>query len=265
MATSKIAVAGATGRVGRHLVEVLTERGHDVVPMSRATGVDLIAGKGLDEVLTGVDCIVDVASGPSPDEQQAAEFFTTAARNLHEAGERAGVRRIVVVSIIGIDQATGGYSAAKLVHERAHLDGPIPATILRAAQFHEFVGQLVDWGKQGDVAYVYKMRTQLVAARTVAEAAADLATGRESTGPQTGTPFPEIAGPREESLVEAARLLVARRGDGVEVIEVSDPANPDRELQESGALLPGPHATLAGPTFEAWLDDTFGDVRRNVQ
>ena len=181
MATSKIAVAGATGRVGRHLVELLTERGHDVVPMSRATGVDLITAKGLDEALAGVEYVIDVASGPSPDEQEATEFFTTAARNLHEAGERAGVRRIVVVSIIGIDQATGGYSAAKLVHEKAHLEGPIPARILRAAQFHEFVGQLVDWGRQGDVAYVYKMRTQLVAARTVAEALADLAT--DAQGP----------------------------------------------------------------------------------
>ncbi|MGH3138147.1 MAG: NAD-dependent epimerase/dehydratase family protein, partial [Gaiellales bacterium] len=42
----KIAVAGATGRVGRHIVEVLEERGHDVVPISRATGVDVITGQG---------------------------------------------------------------------------------------------------------------------------------------------------------------------------------------------------------------------------
>ena len=35
---------------------------------------------------------------------------------------------------------------------------------------------------------------------------------------------------------------------------VSDPANPDSDLFENGALLPGPHATLAGPTFEEWLD-----------
>jgi hypothetical protein len=40
---------------------------------------------------------------------------------------------------------------------------------LRAAQFHEFVAQLVEWGRQGDMSYVPKMRTQLVAARTVAE------------------------------------------------------------------------------------------------
>jgi hypothetical protein len=48
--------------------------------------------------------------------------------------------------------------------------------ILRAAQFHELVSQLVEWGTQGEVSYVRKMRIQPVAARTVAEALADLAT-----------------------------------------------------------------------------------------
>ena len=37
----RIAVAGATGRVGRHVVDVLEEQGHDVVPISRSAGVDV--------------------------------------------------------------------------------------------------------------------------------------------------------------------------------------------------------------------------------
>src|ERR671915_939490 len=100
---TKIAVAGATGRLGHHLVDILEARGHEVVAMARSTGVDLITGAGLADALEGVECIVDAATGPSPDEDAATEFFTTAARNLHEAGERAGVRRMVVVSIIGTD------------------------------------------------------------------------------------------------------------------------------------------------------------------
>jgi hypothetical protein len=130
--------------------------------------------------------------------------------------------------------------------------------ILRAAQFHEFVSQLVDWGRQGEVSRVPEMRTQLVASRTVAEALADLATGRESgSGPgSSGAPISEIAGPREESLVEMAKLLVVRRGDPLRIEGVSDPDDPDRELNTNGALLPGPDATLAGPTFEQWLDST---------
>jgi uncharacterized protein YbjT (DUF2867 family) len=257
-ASDKIAVVGATGRVGHHVVDVLTGDGHDVVPISRSAGVDVITGDGLAEALAGVQSVIDTASWPSPDQQAATAFFTTAARNLQQAGERAGVQRIVVVSIIGIDRFTAGYNVAKVAHERAMLAGPIPVRILRAAQFHEFVGQLVQWARQGDVSYLPKMRTQLVAARTVAEALADLATSPESApAPEsTGAPIPEIAGPREENLIDVASLLVTRRGDPVKIEGVSNPADPDYELYENGALLPGPHATLAGPTFEQWLNST---------
>jgi hypothetical protein len=72
----------------------------------------------------------------------------------------------------------------------------------------------------------------------------------------SGVPILEIAGPREESLVDMAKLLVARRGDPIRIEGVSDPADPDRDLYKTGALLPGPDATLAGPTFAEWLDST---------
>jgi uncharacterized protein YbjT (DUF2867 family) len=240
----KIAVAGATGRAGRHIVDILEARGHDVVPMARSTGVDVITGDGLAEALTGAECIVDLATGPTPDEQQATEFFTTSTRNLQEAGRDAGVQRMIVVSIVGIDRFVGGYNAAKAAQERTALAGPIPVRILRATQFHEFVAQLVEWGRQDDVVYVPKMRTQLIAARTVAEALADLAVDPDAApGPAL-----EIAGPREESMVEAARLLVARRGNGLRIEGVTWD-----ERYEAGAALPGPDATLAGPSFEEWL------------
>jgi uncharacterized protein YbjT (DUF2867 family) len=251
----KIAVAGATGRVGRHVVDVLEERGHDVVPISRSLGVDLITGEGLAEALAGVDTVIDAATQAANDQDAATAFFTTATRNLHEAGNQAGVQRIVVVSIIGIDRFTSSFLAAKQVHERAMLAGPIPARILRAAQFHEFVGEVVDWGRQDGVSYVPTMRTQLVASRTVAEALADLATASDWAAAGTNAaPIPEIAGPRAERFDEMARVLAAHRGDPVRIEGVTNPADPDADLYEQGALLPGPHATLAGPTFEEWLE-----------
>jgi uncharacterized protein YbjT (DUF2867 family) len=254
-ARRKIAVTGATGRVGRHVVDLLEERGHDVVGISRSLGVDVVTGEGLAEALSGVETVIDTATSASPEQQPATEFFTAAARNLQQLGEQAGVQRIVVVSIIGVDRFTAGYLAAKHAHEQAMLAGPIPARILRAAQFHEFVPQLVDWGRQDGVSYVPKLRTQLVAARTVAEALVDRATMPDSAPARTSTaPIPEIAGPREEGLVEVARLLAARRGDPIRVEGTTDPADPDSELYEHGAHLPGPQATLAGPTFEEWLE-----------
>jgi uncharacterized protein YbjT (DUF2867 family) len=246
MAT-KIAVTGATGRLGSQLVDVLEGQGHEVVPIARSKGVDVITGQGLVEALHGVDVVVDLATGPSPDEKEATEFFTTSARNLQEAGVQAGVKRILLVSIIGIDKFKTGYNAAKVAQEKAALAGPIPTRIVRAAQFHEFVEQLLDWGRQGEVAYVAAMRTQVVAARALAEVLAELVTDSEPTGPTL-----EVAGPRAERLVDLARLLVAEHGEPLEVSETTE-FFPEGELYDSDAPLPGPDAKLVGPTYEEWL------------
>jgi uncharacterized protein YbjT (DUF2867 family) len=248
---SKIAVAGGTGRVGTRIVEVLREQGHEAVPMSRATGVDVITGEGLAEALDGVEAMIDAATGPSPEEGPATDFFVTASRNLHEAGQRAGVKRMLVISIIGIDRGTNGYGRAKLAHEREALAGPLPTTILRAAQFHELVPLMMGWGRDGDVIRVPEMRSQIVAAKTVAEEAVRLVTQPETGG--NGL-IPEIAGPREESFVALARLYAERGGDPVTVEVGGNPGDPGEDAGQDGSLLPSPHAKLAGPTFEEWLE-----------
>jgi uncharacterized protein YbjT (DUF2867 family) len=253
MATEKkVAVAGATGRLGRPTVEILRERGHEVVPISRGEGVDVISGEGLAAALEGIELIIDAATGPSPDQAEATEFFTTSARNLQQAGAERGVEGILVVSIIGTDHFNTGYNAAKMVQEQAHLNGPVPVRILRAAQFHEFVAELLEWTTKGDTAYLPAMRTQLVAARSVAEALADLVDGADSA--PLGNPVAEVAGPREESLLEAAKLLAAKRGNGLRVKSGEIFEDPEG-LYTAGAVLPGPLAKLAGPSYEEWLNE----------
>lgn len=246
----RIAVVGATGRIGRHVVDVLNEGGHDVVPVSRATGVDLITGDGLAEALRGVTRVIEVAGGSSPDQHEATQFFTTAARNLQHAASDSGVEQIVMVSILGVDKFRGGYPAAKHAHEQSMVSGPVPVQVLRAGVFFEFVPVLVEWGTRGDATYVRNELNQPVAARTVAEALVDLA----ATARPSADGVLEIAGPRAERMVDMATLLVDRRGLPLRVEGVSDPSDPDRELYESGAMLAGPTAILAGPTFEQWVD-----------
>lgn len=121
MSTSKIAVAGATGRLGSHVVDVLTERGHQVVPMSRATGVDIITGDGLADALTGTDAIIDVASWHASDQQAATQEIIAEAAGL--LGARRGIK------VVGVDNpdlpdaeyaANGGY----LPSAHAKLAGP---------------------------------------------------------------------------------------------------------------------------------------------
>ena len=50
----------------------------------------------------------------------------------------------------------------------------------------------------------------------------------------------------------AAQAVLARRGGHVRVEEMTA-ADPDSQAAADGSLLPGPHAKLAGPTFEEWL------------
>jgi hypothetical protein len=253
--------------VGSRVVELLEAGGHDVVPMSRSTGVDVVTGERLAEALAGVECVIDAASGTARGRQRlapqaASEFFTASAHNLHEIGQKAGVQRMVEVSVLGIDHFTAGQGAAKYAHEKAMLAGPIPVRVLRAAQFHEFVPQLIEWGTQGDVAHVRKMRIQSVASRAVAQALVDLATDPAwaASPARSEPPFPEIAGPREENLVAMAELFLVRRGTSLRIQGVTDPSDPDDKIWDDGSLLPNPHATLAGPTFEAWLDSGDADT-----
>ena len=255
--SQRIAVTGATGRVGSPLVDILTGRGHDVVRVARSTGVDVISGEGLDAALAGAETIVDTATGPSPDEREATEFFTVSARNLQRAGATAGAKRIVFVSIIGIDKFRSGYNAAKMAQEKALLEGPLPVRIVRAAQFHEFVDPLVGWTIHDGVAHVPEMRTQLVAARVVAEALADAA---EELAIENGR-ITEVAGPRAERLADAAAALFASRGDSIEIREsrgglLAEPDSPDAAAYAEGAALPNPGAKLTGPSFEEWLAAT---------
>ena len=153
------------------------------------------------------------------------------------------------MSIIGIDKFEGGYNAAKVAQEQTLLEGPLPVRIVRAAQFHEFVDQLVGWMIQDGVAYLPEMRTQLVAARAVAETLADAAVEPKI---QNGK-FTEIAGPREERLADAAAALFASRGDSFEIREGRQPGDPDAAAYADGAALPNPGAKLAGPSFQEWL------------
>jgi len=243
----RLVVAGGTGTVGRYVVGAARQRGHQVVVISRAEGVDLATGVGVIEAVEGADAIIDVSNHQSLTGGEATTFFTGATARLQEAGRRAGAKQLVVLSIVGVDRVPGfGYYQAKLAHERAALDGSFPATVLRATQFHEFPGQLLQRLHLGPVAVVPRMCTQTVAARTVGEVLVELAEG-DPVGMAE-----ELAGPEAGDTVDLARRLVARRGARVRVVPAPMLGASARAMR-TGALLPAAGARLAGPTFGAWL------------
>jgi uncharacterized protein YbjT (DUF2867 family) len=242
----RVAVAGGTGVVGGHVVASLERRGHEAVVLSRSRGVDLLTGRGLDEALTATDAVVDVSNVTTLNRRTAVDFFSRSAARLSEAEVRAGVRHHVVLSIVGVDRVDSGYYAGKLAQEAAVRDGPVPFTILRATQFHEFAAQVLD-RTRGPVALVPRMRVQPVAAVEVGERLAALA-----EAPLAGGYVPELAGPEVHDLGRLARRVARARRRRRLVVTVPVPGAAGRAMS-GGALLPRGETTLGTLTFDDWL------------
>lgn len=246
MATVRtIAVAGATGLIGAQVVQLASAAGLDVVGLSRASGVDLTLEGSIGDRLEGVDAVIDVTRASSMDEHQAVEFFTRVAANLGSAARAAGVRRTVVLSIVGVDRSQDyPWYVATLAHERAtrlHAPG---AQVLRATQFHEFPGQVLDRGRQGDRVVVMQMPTQPVASHEVAALLVELAT-------QAGSGDVQLAGPRREDLADLVRRLAQLRGDDVRVEVGPTPAS-----VAAGSVLPGLGVLIRGVDWQTWAEAT---------
>jgi uncharacterized protein YbjT (DUF2867 family) len=243
--STRIAVAGGTGVVGRHVVDVLRERGHEPVVLSRAGGVDVTTGAGLDGALDGVSAVVDVTNRETLRRREAREFFGAATTHLLDAGRRAGVARHVALSIVGIDDVDTGYYAAKLHQEQLVLADP-RGIVLRATQFHEFAGQMMERSSVGPLRLVPRMRVQPVAAREVGEVLAELAVD--------GAPgrAADLAGPEEHEMVDLARRVLAARGERGVVVPLPVPGAAGRAMAR-GALTGGPGARLGRTRFDEWL------------
>jgi uncharacterized protein YbjT (DUF2867 family) len=236
----KIAVAGATGRIGSQLAALARKEGHEVVEIARETGFDLLSpASGLAQALAGVDTVVDVTACPL---DEAATFFPAVARNVGAAATEAGVRRTVVLSIIGVDRSPDyDYYVAKLAQEQAYRESAPGVVVLRAAQFLDFASQMLQWNTADGVAQIIDVPTQPVATGEIVRLLLEVATGAVEGDV-------ELAGPKEENLVEQVRRLVERSGQDVRVEAVAAPAS-----LTNGAMLPGPDALLRGPSFEDWL------------
>ena len=242
----KIAVAGGTGVLGRHVVEVAGLRGHDVVTLSLGTGVDLVTGTGLDGALDGVEAVVDVTSIQTQSARASREFFAAVTGHLLEAEKAAGVGHHVALSIVGLDKAPYGYYAGKLLQEQLVAEGGMPWTILRATQFHEFAGQVMNRLKLGPVVVAPQMRSQPVAAREIAGRLIDIV----EAGPSGRVP--DLGGPREERVVDMVRALKAATGAKVWILPMPFPGALGRALRD-GSLIAGPGADHGTQTYAEWL------------
>jgi uncharacterized protein YbjT (DUF2867 family) len=243
----KVVVIGGSGLIGSKVVRRLASQGHDLVPASPATGVDTVTGEGLADAMVGADTVIDVSNAPVWDDDAVQKFFTTSTRNLLAAGQEAGVRHHLTLSIVGIDRLpASGYLRAKLAQEWEIEAGSIPWTILRSTQFFEFLATVANDGGAGDVVRLSTGLIQPVAADDVVATVTDLATGAP-VGDRV-----ELGGPEALGIDAWARRLFAATGD--ERTVVSDPRALYFGTELSGGeLTPGDGARIAPTRFEAWF------------
>ncbi|WP_062515995.1 NAD(P)H-binding protein [Demequina gelatinilytica] len=156
------AVTGASGHLGRLVVESLLARGvaaTDIVAIARTTakaadlaerGVDVRFGDyddaaSLDSALVGVDRLVLVSAsevGRRVPQHQA----------VIAAAERADVSRIVYTSLLGAATTSNPLAPEHVATEQALAASPIPATVLRNSWYLEnYTGQIGTYTATGTV------------------------------------------------------------------------------------------------------------------
>jgi uncharacterized protein YbjT (DUF2867 family) len=243
----RIAIAGGTGTLGRHVATELTGRGHDVRVLSRSSAqyrVDLSTGEGLAAALAGCDVLVDASNSQSA--KGAAKVLAEGSRRLIEAEQAAGVRHHVCISIVGIEQLPVGYYKVKLMQEAVVHQGDVPWSIVRATQFHELAAAAFGAAAKYRLLPGLRFSVQTIAAADVAKAVADVAEGAPLGGRT------DVAGPEVCQVRELAAAWRAATGRSAMLVSVPLPGKIGRALR-AGALTAPESAVPGGTTFADWL------------
>ncbi len=249
----KIVVIGGTGLIGSKVVNILRQRGHEVVAASPSSGVNTLTGEGLAEALTGAQVVVDVANSPSFEDKPALDFFETSGRNLLAAEKAAGVKHHVALSVVGTDRLTGsgpgslsGYFRAKMAQENLIKASGIPFTIVHATQFFEFVKSITKSATGGSTIRLSSVLMQPMASDDVAAAVAEVALGQPVNG------MIEIAGPDQIRQDELIRQYLSATGDARKVVTDAKAGYFGIAVNDQ-SLVPGDNPRLGPTHYKDWL------------
>lgn len=131
----RIAITGGDGFVGGHVARMLESAGHDVVVISRRTGLDLAAPDlvELRRRLASCDAVV-ICAGVNRESglQTYARVHVSATRFIVEAAREGGVQRVILLSYLRArPDGPTAYHRSKWVAEQIVRDSGLAYTIVK--------------------------------------------------------------------------------------------------------------------------------------
>nr|WP_242548307.1 NAD(P)H-binding protein [Streptomyces sp. SCA2-2] len=222
-------------RVAARKVPLLRAHGLTLRVLSRSPRADfdgvthvrgaLVTGEGVAEAVRGVRTVVHLAGGPKGDD--------TAARSLAEAAVRAGITRLVYVSVIGVDTMPLAWFRTLGRAEEAVTTSGVPYSVLRAAQFHDLVLKMAaGMARLPVVPAPGGPRFEPVDVREVVARLVEPALG-EPAGQ-----VPDLAGPRVYDLGELVRGYLAVTGRRRPLLPLRVPGRAGRAYRAGENLAP---------------------------
>ncbi|WP_194909317.1 SDR family oxidoreductase [Catenulispora rubra] len=243
----KIAVIGGTGLIGSQVIKILNDQGHEAVPHSKSSGVDLVTGQGLPAALAGADVVVNLTNSPTFDEDSPT-FFEESMDNLLAAAEEAGVGHAVILSILGAELVPDlVYYRAKVLQEDMLKVGPVPYSIVRATQFFEFMEPAMSWTSDETAVRLPATLIQPMASADVAQAVAEVSMGAPLLGTRN------VAGPDVFTFAELGRITLAAHDDPRPVVLDETAGLFAAASGEALIAKDGDDAVIAKTAYQDWL------------
>ncbi|GIV04257.1 MAG: epimerase [Candidatus Binatia bacterium] len=251
----RILITGGNGTLGRELTTAAVQAGYLVrigsrhgPPHATPQGLEwvqiqLANGSGLAAAVERVEAVIHAASNP----RRATTVDVEGTRHLIEACRVAGVKHLVYVSIVGIEEIPLPYYRCKLQAERIVAQSGVPFSILRATQFHTFLDGLLSAAARFPLIMplptdfqVQSVAPSEVAARLV-RALAEGPAGR----------LPDFGGPEVMTLGQAAEQWGQIRGRAKRRIHLCIPGRVAAGFRAGkNVVLFGEHGTLR---WSDWL------------
>jgi uncharacterized protein YbjT (DUF2867 family) len=141
----RVLVTGANGFIGRHVLAALNAAGCETIGVVRrrsdplgasATRIVSIDMDGVDaaawaDALSGVECVVNTAGAFADGVGQSTRVHDRGAEVLFRACEKAGVRRVIHFSALGVDDARTAFAQTKRTGDQVLMASHLDWIILR--------------------------------------------------------------------------------------------------------------------------------------